>query len=64
MVCHKLEFPSAMFLCHSFDKIDVYKVPWIGSDDTKAKVIAICHKDTSTWNPLYFAFQNLKVKPG
>ncbi|GLT50696.1 hypothetical protein SLA2020_241640 [Shorea laevis] len=64
LVCHKLKYPYAVFLCHSIDKTDVYKVPLIGSDGTKVKAIAVCHKDTSTWNPKHLAFQVLKVKPG
>ncbi|GKV16581.1 hypothetical protein SLEP1_g27203 [Rubroshorea leprosula] len=64
IVCHTLKYPYAVFLCHSIDKTDVYKVPLIGSDGTKVKAIALCHKDTSTWNPRHFAFQFLKVKPG
>ncbi|GLT50709.1 hypothetical protein SLA2020_241760 [Shorea laevis] len=64
IVCHKLKYPYAVFLCHSLDKTDVYKVPLIGSDGTKVKAIAVCHKDTSTWNPRHLAFLVLKVKPG
>nr|XP_048322397.1 BURP domain-containing protein 5-like [Ziziphus jujuba var. spinosa] len=26
--------------------------------------IAVCHSDTSSWNPKHAAFQQLKVKPG
>ncbi|GLT82132.1 hypothetical protein SLE2022_005420 [Rubroshorea leprosula] len=64
IVCHKLRYPYAVFFCHSIDKTDVYEVPLIGSDGTKVKAIAVCHKDTSTWNPRHLAFQVLKVKPG
>ncbi|GKV52934.1 hypothetical protein SLEP1_g59484, partial [Rubroshorea leprosula] len=64
IVCHKLKYPYAVFFCHSLDKTDVYKVPLIGSDGTKVKATAVCHKDTSTWNPRHLAFLALKVKPG
>ncbi|GKV16578.1 hypothetical protein SLEP1_g27200 [Rubroshorea leprosula] len=64
IVCHKMKYPYAVFFCHSIDKTDVYKVPLIGSDGTKVKAIAVCHKDTSTWNPRHVVFQVLKVKPG
>ena len=53
-----------MFLCHSLDKTAVYKVPLVGKDGTKAKALAVCHKDTSAWNPKHMAFRGLKVKPG
>ncbi|GLT50699.1 hypothetical protein SLA2020_241660 [Shorea laevis] len=46
------------------DKTDVYRVPLVGSDGTKVKATAVCHKDTSAWNPKHSAFQVLKVKPG
>ncbi|GLT34858.1 hypothetical protein SLA2020_093510 [Shorea laevis] len=64
IACHKMKYPYAVFLCHSIDKTAVYTVPLVGSDATKVKATAVCHKDTSTWNPKYLAFQVLKVKPG
>ncbi|GLT50717.1 hypothetical protein SLA2020_241830 [Shorea laevis] len=64
IVCHKMKYPYAVFLCHSIDKTDVYRVPLVGSDGTKVKATAVCHKDTSAWSPRYLAFQVLKVKPG
>ncbi|KAI3846723.1 hypothetical protein MKW92_003022 [Papaver armeniacum] len=41
-----------------------YVVPLVGVDGTKVSAVAICHKDTSKWNPGHVAFQVLKVKPG
>ncbi|KAH0983295.1 hypothetical protein GBA52_010472 [Prunus armeniaca] len=35
-----------------------------GDDGVKVKAVAICHLDTSEWNPKHLAFQILKVKPG
>ncbi|KAE8675829.1 hypothetical protein F3Y22_tig00111641pilonHSYRG00032 [Hibiscus syriacus] len=35
-----------------------------GADGTKAKAVAVCHTDTSAWNPKHLAFQVLKVEPG
>ncbi|XP_039048593.1 BURP domain protein RD22-like [Hibiscus syriacus] len=64
LVCHKMKYPRAVFLCHSIDKTTVYKVPLVGRDGTKADALAVCHKDTSAWNPKHMAFQILKVKPG
>ncbi|XWS73612.1 hypothetical protein CRYUN_Cryun02cG0143500 [Craigia yunnanensis] len=64
IVCHKMKYPYAVFLCHSLDKTAVYKVPLVGKDGTKAKALAVCHKDTSAWNPNHMAFRVLKVKPG
>ncbi|MBA0731134.1 hypothetical protein Golax_000051, partial [Gossypium laxum] len=64
LVCHKREYPGAVFLCHALNKTGVYKVPLVGRDGTKANALAVCHKDTSGWNPKHMAFQILKVKPG
>ena len=35
-----------------------------GTDGTKVEAAAVCHTDTSNWNPGHLAFQVLKVKPG
>ncbi|GMI84153.1 hypothetical protein HRI_002084600 [Hibiscus trionum] len=65
MVCHKLKYAYAVFLCHSIEKTTAYTVPLVSADgSTKAKILAICHKDTSAWSPDHIAFQILKVKPG
>ncbi|KAM7490108.1 hypothetical protein LguiA_033029 [Lonicera macranthoides] len=39
-------------------------VSLVGDDGTKVEAVAVCHEDTSTWNPNHLAFQVLKVKPG
>ncbi|KAK8515664.1 hypothetical protein V6N13_139367 [Hibiscus sabdariffa] len=65
LVCHKLKYAYAVFLCHSIEKTTAYTVPLVSADgSTKAKLLAICHKDTSAWSPDHLAFQILKIKPG
>ncbi|GKV16588.1 hypothetical protein SLEP1_g27210 [Rubroshorea leprosula] len=64
LICHKTGYPYAVYFCHTIRKTEVYKVPVVGSDGTKAEAVAACHKDTSAWNPNHLAFQQLKVKPG
>ncbi|XWS52562.1 hypothetical protein CRYUN_Cryun11dG0081600 [Craigia yunnanensis] len=65
LVCHKKDYPYAVFLCHSIKLTTVYKVPLVGIDGkTKANGLAVCHKDTSPWNPNHAAFRSLKVRPG
>ncbi|XVF19331.1 hypothetical protein REPUB_Repub11eG0101300 [Reevesia pubescens] len=64
IICHKMNYAYAVFLCHSIDKTAVYTVPLVGADGTRARALAVCHKDTSAWNPKHLAFQVLKVKPG
>ncbi|XVE78949.1 hypothetical protein DITRI_Ditri14bG0019200 [Diplodiscus trichospermus] len=64
LVCHKMNYPYAVYFCHLIKKTDVYEVPLVGIDGTKANALAVCHKDTSSWSPNHIAFQVLKVKPG
>ncbi|KAF7817146.1 BURP domain protein RD22-like [Senna tora] len=65
IVCHLKKYPYAVFYCHETEATFAYYVP-LESDDggSKVKAIAICHTDTSQWNPKHLAFQVLKVKPG
>ncbi|GAU21095.1 hypothetical protein TSUD_10120 [Trifolium subterraneum] len=42
----------------------VYIVPLEGVDGNIVKVVAVCHNDTSQWNPKHISFQILKVQPG
>ncbi|XP_041022504.1 BURP domain protein RD22-like [Juglans microcarpa x Juglans regia] len=64
VVCHKQNYAYAVFFCHTTRTTKAYLVPLVGNDGTKAKAVAICHTDTSAWNPKHLAFQVLKVKPG
>ncbi|KAK8977655.1 hypothetical protein V6N11_013438 [Hibiscus sabdariffa] len=64
LVCHKKKYPGAVFSCHSINRTTLYKVPLVGKDGTKANALAVCHKDTSAWNPKHMAFRILKTKPG
>ncbi|XAR70893.1 hypothetical protein NMG60_11027931 [Bertholletia excelsa] len=63
-VCHKLNYPYAVFYCHKTRTTKAYLVSMAGEDGTKVKAAAVCHTDTSKWNPKHLAFLVLKVKPG
>jgi len=39
-------------------------VPLEGANGIRIKVVAVCHIDTSQWNPKHLAFEVLKVKLG
>lgn len=41
-----------------------YKVAMLGENGAKVEAVAVCHKDTTAWNPKHLAFQLLKLKPG
>ncbi|KAK6927406.1 BURP domain, partial [Dillenia turbinata] len=64
VACHKQDYPYAVFYCHTTQTTKAYKVSLVGADGTKADAVAVCHTDTSEWNPKHLAFQLLKVKPG
>ncbi|KVH89958.1 BURP domain-containing protein 3-like [Cynara cardunculus var. scolymus] len=64
VVCHKQNYPYAVFYCHKTTTTEVYAVSLVGEDGTKAKAVAVCHTDTAKWNPKHLAFRVLKVKPG
>lgn len=64
VVCHKENYPYAVFYCHKTDSTKVYSVPLEGVDGSRVKAVAVCHTDTSQWNPKHLAFQVLKVQPG
>ncbi|MBA0786335.1 hypothetical protein Gotri_027299, partial [Gossypium trilobum] len=49
IVCHKMDYAYAVFFCHSIAKTDVYRVPLVGADGTRATILAICHEDSSAW---------------
>uniref|UniRef100_A0A803NER6 BURP domain-containing protein n=1 Tax=Chenopodium quinoa TaxID=63459 RepID=A0A803NER6_CHEQI len=63
-VCHKQKYAYAVFYCHKTKDTSAYTVSLMGADGSKAKAMAVCHKDTSAWNPKHLAFQALNVKPG
>lgn len=63
-VCHKQKYPYAVFYCHKTKDTFAYVVSLMGADGSKAKAMAVCHRDTSAWNPKHLAFQVLKMKPG
>ncbi|KAL7187579.1 hypothetical protein ACSBR1_037617 [Camellia fascicularis] len=64
VVCHKQNYVYAVFYCHKTDTTKAYMVSMTRADGTKAKAVAVCHTDTSAWNPKHVAFLVLKVKPG
>ncbi|CAH2050322.1 unnamed protein product [Thlaspi arvense] len=64
VVCHKQNYPYAVFYCHKTYTTKAYLVSMVGEDGTKVKAAAVCHTDTSKWNPKHLAFLVLKVKSG
>ncbi len=62
--CHSEEYPYAVYLCHELRGARVARV-WVkGEDGRTVEAAAICHMDTSSWNPDHASFKILNVKPG
>ncbi|KAF3793332.1 BURP domain protein [Nymphaea thermarum] len=64
VVCHNQPYPYAVFYCHKTTASRAYVVPLGADDGSKVNAVAVCHLDTSTWNPKHLAFRVLGVKPG
>nr|BAC22501.1 resistant specific protein-3 [Vigna radiata] len=64
IACHPMSYPYVVFYCHKMANSTAHFLPLEGEDGTRVKAVAICHKDTSQWDPHHVAFQVLKVKPG
>ncbi|XP_068648889.1 BURP domain protein RD22-like [Aristolochia californica] len=64
ITCHNEAYAYAVYLCHETHNTKAYMVPMVGKEGRKVEAVAVCHKDTSAWNPKHLAFQVLKVKPG
>ncbi|EEF48265.1 BURP domain-containing protein 3 isoform X2 [Ricinus communis] len=64
VACHAKNYIYPVFYCHETHITKAYIVPLIGDDKTRVQAVAICHTDTSKWNPMHLAFQVLDVKPG
>ena len=64
VVCHKENYPYAVFFCHAIKQTAAYVLSLKGDDGEKVKAVTICHLDTSEWDPEHLSFQILNVKPG
>ncbi|KAK6120919.1 hypothetical protein DH2020_045333 [Rehmannia glutinosa] len=65
VACHMLPYPYAVFYCHSQESDNkLYKVLLEGEDGGGVEAAAICHMDTSQWDPHHVAFRIMKTVPG
>jgi hypothetical protein len=64
VACHAEPYAYAVFACHLTRQTRAYSVSMLGRDGTAVDAVAVCHADTSGWNPKHVAFQMLNVKPG
>ncbi|RWW37332.1 hypothetical protein BHE74_00057575 [Ensete ventricosum] len=65
VVCHPEAYAYAVFYCHATATSKAYRVGLVGTaDGGVVEAVAVCHTDTSAWNPNHVALKVLKVKPG
>ncbi|XP_048430264.1 uncharacterized protein LOC125472652 [Pyrus x bretschneideri] len=61
--CHPLAYPYAVFFCHHFEKdTKFFKVKLGGENGDKVQAVAVCHMDTSDWDPAHSLFALLGIK--
>ncbi|XP_068319715.1 BURP domain-containing protein 6-like [Pyrus communis] len=61
--CHPLAYPYAVFFCHHFEKdTKFFKVKLGGENGDKVQAVAVCHMDTSDWDPAHSLFSLLGIK--
>ncbi|CAA2998967.1 Hypothetical predicted protein [Olea europaea subsp. europaea] len=63
--CHTLPYPYVVFYCHSQESDNkLFKVSLVGEDGGRVEAAAVCHMDTSHWDPEHVSFRVLKTRPG
>ncbi|XP_006856051.2 BURP domain protein USPL1 isoform X1 [Amborella trichopoda] len=63
-VCHPMTYPYTVFHCHVVVKTTALMVKLEGEDGSKMDAAAVCHLDTSDWDPDHVSFKVLGIKPG
>ncbi|XP_078169968.1 BURP domain-containing protein 3-like [Carex rostrata] len=64
VACHQQTYAYAVFYCHLTKSTKGYTVKMTGKHGTVVDAVAVCHANTSAWNPNHVAFKLLNVKPG
>ncbi|XP_031477716.1 BURP domain protein RD22-like [Nymphaea colorata] len=65
VVCHVQSYPYAVFYCHTATRTKSYILPLVAEEDgTTLRAGAVCHMDTSSWNPNHATMLALGIKPG
>lgn len=65
IACHTMPYPYAVFYCHSQESENrLYQVLLAGENGEKVEAAAVCHFDTSQWDPDHVAFSVLGTQPG
>ncbi|KAL6596611.1 hypothetical protein ACP70R_047254 [Stipagrostis hirtigluma subsp. patula] len=68
LTCHDLVYPYAVFYCHTAHLVETYAVTLVAEEEDGApapmEVLAVCHLDTSEWDPENPFFVAHNLKPG
>lgn len=65
VACHDEAYPYTVYRCHTTGPSRAYMVDMEGARGGDAVTIAaVCHTDTSLWNPEHVSFKLLGTKPG
>eukprot|EP01018_Ginkgo_biloba_P034252 Gb_24176 [translate_table: standard] len=64
MGCHDIPFPYSVYYCHSIPKTKSYQVTWKGANNELIRAAAVCHMDTTDFDPAHPSFALLNMKPG
>nr|CAB3491416.1 unnamed protein product [Digitaria exilis] len=65
LVCHDMGYPYKVFYCHMSSPTRAYQVKLISEvDGSSMDALAMCHLDTSSWDPEHAFFKLMHVKPG
>jgi hypothetical protein len=64
IACHTMPYPYAVFYCHCQESEHrVFEVSLGGVNEEAVQAAAVCHMDTSRWDPDHVSFRVLKVEP-
>ncbi|KAF0903218.1 hypothetical protein E2562_025786 [Oryza meyeriana var. granulata] len=66
LVCHDMTYPYKVFFCHTATPIRAYQLSLVSNDVGQPSIdaLAVCHLNTSHWEPNHPFFQIMHVKPG
>jgi hypothetical protein len=63
VACHPLPYSYKVFYCHFIENSKIFKVSLGGENGQKVEAVAVCHMDTSDWDPDHILFRQLGIKP-
>ncbi|XP_057550603.1 BURP domain protein USPL1-like [Amaranthus tricolor] len=66
IACHPVPYPYSVYYCHGqVSDNRLFMISLKGEkDDFRFEAIAICHMDTSQWDPHHVSFHMLRIEPG